>query len=67
MAEMTLEQATLRLTAVGGPFEMETRVIRGVPTRTWKHVPNNLREIFVGIRSFADRTYLVYEDERLTY
>jgi len=67
MAEMTLEQATLRLTAVGGPFEMETRVIRGVPTRTWKHAPNNLREIFVGIRSFADRTYLVYEDERLTY
>ncbi|MCB1647021.1 MAG: acyl--CoA ligase [Pseudomonadales bacterium] len=64
---MSIEAVHAALTAPGAPFEMETQEIRGVSMRVWKHAPRNLAEIFVATTAFADRTYLVYEDEHLTY
>lgn len=64
---MSLAEAHARLTAPGAPFETETRTIRGIPTTVWKNAPHTLRELFLATRAFADRTFVVYEDERVSY
>ncbi len=65
---MSLAQAHAMLTAPGTPFEMETLTIRGLPTRTWKNAPPSLRAEVEHARSFApDRTFLVYENERVSF
>jgi long-chain acyl-CoA synthetase len=55
------------LTAPGQPFEMVEVAIRGVPTRTWRSAAANLREVLEASRARADDTFLVYEDERLSF
>jgi long-chain acyl-CoA synthetase len=67
MSEMSLQQATAALTAPGAPFEMEEIEIRGVMTRVWKNAPGNLREVLDVTLNYADRTFLVYEDDRMTF
>jgi long-chain acyl-CoA synthetase len=64
---LTLAQANAILTAKGSPFEMETRSIRGVPTRVWKNAPPTLRDLFLLSRQFGARTFVVYRDERARY
>lgn len=64
---MTYEEAHGFLTGPGTPFEMDTVNIRGVDTRVYKEAPTNLREIFDGSTDFDERTFLVYQNERLTY
>jgi long-chain acyl-CoA synthetase len=63
----TLAEVTATLTAPGAPFEMEEMVIRGVPTRIWKTAPPTLRSVLELSRGHGDQTYLVYEDERISY
>ncbi len=46
---------------------MEEVVVRGVPVRTWKSAPPNLRTVFELSAGHADKTFLVYEDERITF
>ena len=55
------------LTAPGQPFEMAEVTIRGVPTRTWRNAPAHLREVLEASRERGDATFLVYEDERLSF
>ncbi len=55
------------LTAPGQPFEMAEVTIRGVPTRTWRSAPAHLREVLEASRERGDATFLVYEDERLSF
>lgn len=62
-----LHRARAELTRPGSCFEIEDVEIRGVRTRIWKHAPKNLREVFVRTLDFADREYLVYENERVSY
>ncbi|HEY1879476.1 MAG TPA: class I adenylate-forming enzyme family protein [Caulobacteraceae bacterium] len=64
---MSINEAHAILTAAGAPFEMDEVVIRGVPTRTWKNAPPTLRAVLQASRAFADRTFLVHEDERVTF
>jgi long-chain acyl-CoA synthetase len=63
---MTIAQAHAELTRPGARFEIEERVIRGIPTKVWKNAPPTLRDVFVNARAF-DREFLVHEDERVTY
>ncbi|SHE27216.1 long-chain acyl-CoA synthetase [Ferrithrix thermotolerans DSM 19514] len=56
-----------QLIGLGGPFEVETVNIRGVETKSWKTAPKNLNEVFRSTKAHRDRTFLVYEDERLSY
>lgn len=67
MAELSIAEATAKLTAPGAPFEMEEAVIRGINMRVWKNAPPNLRLVFEATRNYGDRVYLVYEDDRVTY
>ena len=64
---MSIDAAHALLTAPGAPFEMETLLIRGIPTRTWKNVPPTLREVFLAGRQHGERTFIVHEDERVTF
>jgi len=56
-----------KLTAPGSPFEIEELEIRGTTTPVWKNAFPNLRAIVEHSRQFAERDYLVYEDQRLSY
>ena len=64
---MTVAQAHALLTQPGSKLEMDEVVIRGVKTRVWKAAPPSLREVVAIARAFADRTVLVYENDRATY
>ena len=64
---MTRDRCRAALTAPGQRFEMETVDIRGVPTRTWKNAPSDLRAVAMLGRMHGDREFTVYEDERVTY
>lgn len=61
------EDCMALLTAPGAKFEMETVDINGVPTRTWKNAPPNLRAIAMAGQSHGDRVFTIYEDERVSY
>ncbi|HEY2179765.1 MAG TPA: class I adenylate-forming enzyme family protein [Caulobacteraceae bacterium] len=64
---MSIDEAHALLTAPGAPFEMEEVVIGGVVTRTWKNAPPTLRAVVDASRAFADRIFLVHEDERVSF
>lgn len=58
-------EALRALTAKGQPYELAETVAMGRAIRAFGNAPNSLRELYEEARS--DRTFLVYEDERLTY
>ncbi|MBV8594313.1 MAG: acyl--CoA ligase, partial [Caulobacteraceae bacterium] len=62
-----LKRAWAELTAPGAPFEIDTLDIRGAPARCYRNTPRSVRELWLSTRQFADRDYLVYQNERLTY
>ena len=64
---MSLAEAEAALTAPGAPFEMETVTIRGVPTRVWKSALPNLAELAHAGRAHGERTFVVYEGERVSF
>ncbi len=64
---MSLAEANTLLTAPGSPFEMEEIEIRGVRLRSWKHAPRSTREVLASSRTFGDRTFLVNDDERISF
>jgi len=67
MSEMSLQEAEALLLAAGSPFEVEEVVVRGIKTKTWKHAVPTLRDLSERMLQFGDRTFMVYEDERLSY
>jgi long-chain acyl-CoA synthetase len=64
---MSLAEAHAMLTAPGSRFEMDEAVIRGVRTRVWKNAPPSLREVVMVGRMFANRDFIVYENDRATF
>ena len=63
----TLREVEALLCAPGAPFEMDTVPVRGVPTRVWKNAPASLAALAAVGRSHGDATFLVYEDERVSF
>ena len=64
---MTIAQAHAKLTAPGARFETTDVEIRGVTTKIWKNAPATLRQAFLAGRAFAEREFVVYEDDRATF
>jgi long-chain acyl-CoA synthetase len=62
-----LKKAWGELTAPGAPFEIETITVRGIPIRAYKHAPPTVRHLWLASAAFAEREYLIYQDERITY
>lgn len=55
------------LTAPGARFEVTEIEVRNSPMRVFKNAPASLREIWLSSLPYAEREYLVYDDERWTY
>ncbi len=64
---MSIAQAHAALTAPGAPFEMEVIAPEGRPVRAWKGGPRSLVELAMVGRSHGQRTFLVHDDERVSY
>lgn len=64
---MTPDPVGARLTAPGGPFEMQATSIGGVPLRVWKSAPRSLAAVLAASRAHGDRVFCVYEGERMTF
>jgi len=62
---MTRAEALAALTAPGQPHELATRTVRGRPQKVFTAAPATLRELYDA--SVSDKTFLVYEDERLSF
>jgi len=55
------------LTAPGAQFEIEEVEVRGNRIRSYTNAPPSLREVWLASAAFAERDYLVYHDERISY
>ena len=62
-----LQKAREELTGIGGPFEIVESEVLGNRARIYKNAPLNVREVWLSTIQFAERPYLIYGDERLTY
>jgi long-chain acyl-CoA synthetase len=62
-----LKTAWAELTGPGAPFEIGEVEVRGQRLRAFKQAPPTVREMWLATAAYADRDYLVYEDERITY
>ena len=62
-----LNQAWSDLTAPGAPFEINEIAVRGARLKAFKNAPPNIRALWLSTAVFAERDYLVYGDERITY
>jgi long-chain acyl-CoA synthetase len=64
---ISLAETYRRLTAPDAPFEMETVVVSGRPIRAYKKARRDLREIFEASKAWGDGTFIVFENERLSF
>ena len=64
---VSLAEAHALLTAPGAMFEMETLSIDGRSVRVWKNGPKTLVDVFQAAQAFGERTFLVHEDERVSF
>jgi long-chain acyl-CoA synthetase len=64
---MSIAEAHARLAAPGHPLEVEEVEIRGARTRVWRNQPATVGAVALHAQRYADREFLVYEDERITY
>jgi long-chain acyl-CoA synthetase len=60
-------EATQQLLDTNPMFAVSEAVIRGIPTRVWTSCPPSLRFLLELSRGYGSATYLVYEDERITF
>ncbi len=56
-----------QMTGPGAPFEIEEVEVRGQHLLAYKNAPATVRDFWLGTAVFAERDYLIYENERLTY
>ncbi len=55
------------LTGPGGPFEVVTEEVRGIPTKVYKSRMKRLRDIFQNSKGQGDKVFLVQGDRRITF
>ena len=53
--------------AAGDLFAIDEVLIRGTPTKVFRHAPASLRAVWELSAAYPDNVYLVYRDERLTF
>lgn len=55
------------LIAEGSPYAISEVDVRGNQIKTYSAAPPSLRELWLASQPYADRDYLVYKDERISY
>src|SRR5688500_7270191 len=64
---MSIAEAHRRLTAPGTLAEIGEATIGGVPFKVFNNLPPTFAAFVEHVRQYGPRTFLVYEDERVTY
>ena len=64
---MTFDEAVAAVTAPGQPFSIVEADVLGQRLKVFEHAPPSLRALFDTMRARGDDTFLVYEDERLSF
>ena len=64
---MTFLEANTAVTGSGQIFELIDGEVRGVKMKVFKNAPAHLGQVFAGSRGHGDKTFLVYEDEIITF
>lgn len=62
-----LKEARQQLTGPNGSFEIVRTEVLGRSNLVFKNAPENVRTVWEETRRFGDKTYLVYNDETMTY
>lgn len=62
-----LPEVRRELIGPGGAFELIDMDVLGRTMRVYRHAPATVREFWLSTAQFADRPYIVFRDERLTY
>lgn len=62
-----LKDVWQELIAEGEPFAINEIEVRGNAMKAYAMAPPSLREVWQASAAFADRDYLIYQDERWTY
>ena len=65
--QMDRQQIIAELTGKGGAFETRETTVVGVPMKVYANAPPSMRAVFESTGAFADREFLIYDDERWTY
>ena len=55
------------LTGPGGPFEVVTEKVRGVPTRVYKNRMKSLRQVLEGSKGHGDKVFIVQGERRMSF
>jgi acyl-CoA synthetase (AMP-forming)/AMP-acid ligase II len=63
----SIHQSVAQLTAVGGDFEVTDADILGQSLPVYKVAPESLRGIYEGALGYDQKTFLVYNDKRLSF
>lgn len=64
---MSYEEAVAAVTAPGQMFSLVETEVLGRPMKVYEHIFPSLRTLFDTARNRGDGTFLVYEDERLSF
>ena len=64
---MTVLESNTAVTGSGQIFELIDGDVRGVKMKVFKNAPAHLGQVFAGSRGHGDKTFLVYEDEIITF
>ena len=64
---MPIDQANLMLASAESPFSIADADVNGVQLKVYTQAPNTLRDILAATSLFAQRDFVVYQDERVTF
>jgi long-chain acyl-CoA synthetase len=64
---MTWEQSIGAVFGAGSPLELVDANVHGVDMRVFKNAPQHLGQVFDIARAHGDKTFLVYEGERISF
>ena len=64
---MSYDDAVAAVTAPGQRYETDEVVVDGITQTVFKNIPPSLRELFGTWAGRGDTTFIVYEDERLSF
>ena len=62
-----LRQVREELTGPGGQFEITEADVLGNRLKVFKNAPPSVREVWLSSIAFAERPYLIYESEVMSY
>ena len=63
----SIEEVHALLTAPGERYEIAETTLEGAPIRFWKNAPPDLARVLRSSAAHGDETFIVYEDERISF